>query len=324
MKTTAGAIAVIVAASLTVGLQPRPAAAFSGRAVAASSSTTAAPIGAVESLGTAVVGGRTAFGKTVLWDGELVQAPNDTNARISIDEAADITLSRTAVARFAVKSGPTVVISIVSGDVSVALKPEASAYLEACGSVFHASRGSAFRFVSSDKAPTVEATRGNVTIEQQPAPQKHYVVRPVGMGSNISVRARSTRQIQVQVTDENDRKVPDLPILFALGGKGFGSLGTGLVPRTAMTVTTDARGVATVTFEAGDTAGSDTISATVEGTRDSWIGQLSVTAAGGGFWSARNSLIIAGIGAGVGVGLYFALRNNTQPIVAAPPPKVTP
>ncbi|HEU4386750.1 MAG TPA: hypothetical protein VFV34_03055 [Blastocatellia bacterium] len=323
MKTTTGALAVIVTAALTLGLQPRPAIAFSGTA-GATSPRTATPIGEVESLGAAFVGGRSVFGKTALWDGEVVQAPNDTTARVSIDDAGVVTLSRAAVARLAKKPGPTLVMSIASGDVTVALDPEAEAYIEVHGSGFRASRGSVFRFAAGDNSPSVETSRGSVTVEQQPAPQKHYVVRPVGLGSNISVKARSTRQIQVQVTDENDRKVPDLPILFALGGKGFGSLGTGLVPRTAMTITTDARGVATVTFQAGDTAGSDTISATVEGTRDSWIGQLSVTAAGGGFWSARNSLIIAGIGAGAGVGLYFALRNNSQPITLVPPPRVTP
>jgi hypothetical protein len=151
------------------------------------------------------------------------------------------------------------------------------------------------------------------------------VVRPVGLGSNISVKARSTRQIQVQVTDENDRSVPDLPILFALSGRGLGSLGGGLIPRTTFTVNTDARGIASVNFEAGDTTGNETISATVEGTRFNWIGQISITPAGGGFWSLRNSLIIAGVAAaGAGVGLYFALRDTTEPITVASPPRVEP
>jgi hypothetical protein len=322
MKTRTGAIAMLVATTLFIGLQPRPMAAFG--AADSNPRTAAAPIGAVESLGTAVVGGRAAFGKTALWDGEIVQAPDETTARVSIDDAAEITLSRGAAARFAVKPGSILVVSVATGEVSIDLQRGTSAYVEACGSGLVASIGSAFRVTANGSSPSLETIRGSVLVEQQPAAQKHYVVRPVGLGSNISVRARSTRQIQVRVTDDRDKPVPDLPILFALGGKGFGSLGTGVIPRTTMTIATDSRGIATVTFEAGDTAGADSISATVEGTRDSWIGQISVTAAGGGFWSVRNSLIIAGIAAGAGVGLYFGLRNNREPIAAAPPPRVNP
>src|SRR5436853_1895663 len=49
----------------------------------------------------------------------------------------------------------------------------------------------------------------------QTAPPHRYTLRPpAGQGSSLSVAARSTRQIQIQVTDENDKPVADLAILF--------------------------------------------------------------------------------------------------------------
>ena len=327
MKKTSNAIAVVLIACAALGLLPPKANGFSltiSMDPNGNSTSAAAPLGVVESLGTPVVGERAAHGRTPFWDGEIVRAPLDSKVDVTVDQAGRVDLTRGSAARFALRSGPTLVISVISGELVVTLNRGVSSYLEISGFNLVSSTGASFRVGLGNSGPALEVIRGDAWFEQQPTAQRRYVVRPVGLGSNISVRARSTRQIQVQVTDENDRKVPDLPILFALSGKGFGSLGGGVVPRSTMTITTDARGVATVNFQAGDSAGNETISATVEGTRYSWIGQITVAAAGGGFWTVRNSLIITGIAAGAGVGLYFGLRNNSEPIRAAPPPKVTP
>ncbi|HEU4388762.1 MAG TPA: hypothetical protein VFV34_13250 [Blastocatellia bacterium] len=159
-----------------------------------------------------------------------------------------------------------------------------------------------------------------------------YIVRPVGMGSNISVRARSTRQIQVQVTDENDRPVPDIPIIFAIAGAtgNLGSfapsgagLGSGAASGSAsasggaggasgaggsaasgagsFSVTTDAGGMARAEFVAGDTPGNGTLTARVDGTDSLWSAELKVKKAHG-FWTTRNTLLVlGGIAAGTAV-----------------------
>jgi hypothetical protein len=169
-----------------------------------------------------------------------------------------------------------------------------------------------------------------------------YVVRPVGMGSNISVRARSTRQIQVQVTDENDRPVPDIPILFAIagasgnlgsfapagagagagaaggsastsagsaagvGGAGGGAGGSAVSSAGSFSVTTDASGFARVQFVAGDTPGNGTLTAQVEGTDFSWTAELKVKKAHG-FWTTRNTLLVLG---GIAAGTAIAVATT--------------
>ena len=169
-----------------------------------------------------------------------------------------------------------------------------------------------------------------------------YTVRPVGMGSNISVRARSTRQIQVQVTDENDRPVPDIPILFAIAGAtgnlgsfapagagvsggaagGSASAGAGSASGGAggsvasstggFSVTTDASGVARVQFVAGDTPGNGTLTARVEGTDFSWTAELKVKKAHG-FWTTRNTLLVlGGIAAGTAVGIAATRGGGSE------------
>lgn len=139
---------------------------------------------------------------------------------------------------------------------------------------------------------------------QNQAPQQKYVVRPAGLGSRISVLARSTRQIQIQVTDENDKPVPDMPVLFALATASLGTLAfnqpaeTGFIPVaynpgsavSMKTVTrrsgpqdkisirkiTDAAGKASVRFLAASSTGIVAITVTVAGTNYSWKGEIIV------------------------------------------------
>lgn len=146
----------------------------------------------------------------------------------------------------------------------------------------------------------------------QSAPTR-YTLRPIGLGVTTSVRARSTRQIQIQVTDENDKPVPDLPVVFVMGGSSVGSLGSG--GGTAITVTTNARGIATTTFNAGNTLGSNTVTARVEGTEYSWTGVFEVTKAAG-FWTMRNTILVgaAVAAAGVATGMAVSSSGGKRPI----------
>src|SRR5262245_8048419 len=182
MKKTTGATALFVAAVLLVGLQPQPVAGFGGGIGAGLS--TAAPIGAVESLGTTQIGQRMAHGRTALWAGETIRA-FETNANIAINDAGKIVLAKGAEARFAMNAGPTLVVSLLAGEIIVDLNQTTAAYVEVSGSAVSGSRGSAFRVGLRDYRPTLERLRGEAWVEQQPAAQRRYRVRPVGLGSSI-------------------------------------------------------------------------------------------------------------------------------------------
>jgi peroxiredoxin len=108
---------------------------------------------------------------------------------------------------------------------------------------------------------------------------RRYLIKPLNIGATTDVHARSSRSLQVRVTDENDRPVPDLPLLFtleAVGGPGnSGTLAGRLVPRGSPnapgTTTAQATGAQTQTTatqasttqanaaqaEAGTTAGTE-------------------------------------------------------------------
>jgi hypothetical protein len=167
---------------------------------------------------------------------------------------------------------------------------------------------------------------GTVTVEQ-PTIQQRYTLRPpAGQGSTLSVSARSTRQIQIQVTDENDRPVPDLPILFSLGDPCLGSIGLGAAAGTLFTSKTDNRGIAAVPWIAGTAKCAGTIIAKVEGTENSFTYRAQVSSSSG-FWTARNTTIViaAAAAAGIGIGLAVANSGNDQePIRQVPPPRVVP
>ena len=311
---------------------PRPAAARTGgdektlrlRAVAESS-----PIGRIISPGGVAVDGKLFTGERVLWGGEMVHVLSNQGASVSVDSLGEVRMKKGALFRLAANPTyteelrGTIVASLISGEIRMQLTSEARAYVQACGSVFMATRGSTFRVAAHEGRALAVATVGSVT-EQSQATQTRYVVRPIGMGANISVRARSTRQIQVQVTDENDRPVPDVPIIFALGSSGAGSLGTGAAAALTVTVRTNAQGVASTQYTAGPDPSSTTLTATVEGTRYSWIAQLSVTAAAAGFWTPLNTtLVVAGIAAGVATGVYIGTRSN-DPLSQNGPPDIRP
>ncbi|HVF91947.1 MAG TPA: hypothetical protein VNH22_17910 [Blastocatellia bacterium] len=288
----------------------------------------AGPIGSINSAGQVAIDGRPFIGSRSLWGGEVIQAPPDRSVRIGFDGIGQVTLNRGAQARFSAgraESQLVLVASILSGDVKISLLQEAGAYVRASGSTFTASRGADFLVGVREGEASLSTLSGVVEPGGQAA-QRQYKLRPVGLGSSISVRARSTRQIQIQVTDENDKPVPDLPVLFLLGGAGgqsAGSLSAGAVAGSSVTATTNGQGLATVSFTAGPNSTTDSLTARVEGTDNSTTLQINVSR-GVGFWSTRNSLIILGAVAAVGGAAVAASGDGNGELRPVPPPVVNP
>jgi len=286
------------------------------------------PIGSINSAGQVKIDGRSLQGGGPLWGGEVIQAPSGGSVRIGFEGIGQVTLNRGALARFSTgraESQPVLIASVLTGDVKITLRQDAGAYVRASGSTFTASRGADFLVGVREDEASLSTFSGVVEAGSQAA-QKQYKLRPVGLGSNLSVRARSTRQIQIQVTDENDDPVPDLPVLFLLGGAGgqsAGSLSAGALAGTSVTATTNAQGLATVTFTAGPNPVSGSLTATVEGTNSSTTLQIDVGRSPG-FWSPRNSLIVMGAVAAVGTTTIILVNNGNDELRPLPPPEVRP
>jgi hypothetical protein len=292
----------------------------------------AKPIGTIESLDTMKINGRLAYGKALIWSGDLIQAPTKMSARVWLDDIGQIMLQSDTVVGLMTTANwsddqterRVLVASLTNGSLSVKLQPKAMAYLHAGGSSFTASSGASFRFglregqaVSEETSGTV-AKIGNWAINspasvalaatrarqgQTQTGQRRFIVRPINStGAVYDVRARSTRQIQIQVTDENDRPVPDMPIIFALGGN------IGRLSSTA--ATTNAQGVASVSFTANNQVGSGSVTATVQGTTFSWTGTITVLKAPAGFMSIQNAGPVFGVVAAVAAAAIITITNR--------------
>jgi hypothetical protein len=290
------------------------------------------PLGEVFSLGNVALNGKPSIGAQTIWGSELIQALSENGASISLESLGTVTLRKGAMVRLAKNTNASsdeatrgvLIASLVNGEMTVKLQEGISAYVQTCGAVITSSNGAAFRITVREGQVIAKAAFGTVEL-QQPATQKKYFVRPVGLGATTSVRARSTRQIQVQVTDENDRPVPDIPIIFALGTAGAGTLGSGAAAAaTTATIQTNAQGIASVQFTAGQSAATTEISATVENTNYSWTGTLSVAKVG--FFTPLNTtLVVAGAAAAAGLGVYYGTRNNSrEPIRQSGNPDIRP
>lgn len=115
---------------------------------------------------------------------------------------------------------------------------------------------------------------------QQVGPRK-YLIKPFNLGINTDVRARSTRNLQVRVTDENDRPIPDAQVLFLLSSGGTDSSSVGsFAGQTSLRAMTNAEGIAQVDYTAGETVGSKArIKAQVEGSDAVWEVALLIISA---------------------------------------------
>ncbi len=335
MKTTLSATVWLLVVALVLGLAPGHVAALNHSAgednpirlrVTARFSPIGAIVGNLIEPGAAMIDGRIAAGEQPIWGGELIQAPADATVRVSFDSTGEAALSKGTSARFGVVPADdgrqVLVASIVRGGVNFKLRPEAGAYVEAAGSGFAASPGSRFSVGVLDGYPVLKVASGHVEMPAQAA-QPRYILRPpAGQGGSISVAARSTRQVQIQVTDENDRPVADIPILFSLGDPCLGTLGLGVAAGSTFTEKTDSRGIATVPLIVGAAKCAGTLIAKIQGTDITYTYRVQVQSQG--FWTMQNSLIVAGlVAAGLVTGLIVANASD-EPVRAVPPPVVNP
>lgn len=310
----------------------------------------AKPIGRVESLGLVKINQISAVRGGLLWGSELIQAPEGSSARAVLDGIAQVTLAGGSQARLLTPTigqrndNRVLATSLVSGSVVVQLNPAVAGIAEAAGATFLAGRGARFRAMLVEGRAVFEMVEGvgfekgewtfgspesfskllaSIAPQQPQQPgaplaARRYLVRPVGLNSNLVVRARSVRQIQVRVTDEDDRPVKGVPIIFSLGSAASGgSLGTlGAVAAataasdSAKTFTNDA-GIASVSFTAAAEATSGSISATVEGTSYSWVGQINLIKVVPGFWSPQNAVpVLATAAAAATIGTIKAATKE--------------
>jgi type 1 fimbria pilin len=219
------------------------------------------------------------------------------------------------------------VASLSNGSMTVKLNTTAGAYVEAGGSRFTAAAASHFHIEVNDGEVTLNTISGTVSVDQQPAGQTRYILRPpAGQGNALSVSARSTRQVQIHVTDEHDRPVPDLPILFALDNGCLGTLGVGIGAGLLFKGKTDKRGIAAVPWVTGAAKCAGTIVAKVEGTDAAYTYRVQVRTTG--FFTTQNTLLVAAGAAAAGVGVGVAVANSggnsREPITPVPPPGIKP
>ncbi|MFL6275264.1 MAG: hypothetical protein ACJ74G_08625 [Blastocatellia bacterium] len=332
MKRSYTAIIALTIMILIVspGLQTAAASDNGDRPVRLSTTARFSPIGIL--AGRAIVDGRAFDGGVSIWGGELIQSPAGESLRLQLDGVGLVMLGNQAIARISTATGDdnatgrrVLVASLTTGTLSARLATDAGAYIEAAGTQIAAAAGSQFRVQVAEGHAALDQVIGDVTVEQQPVTGQRYLLRPPpGQGSSLSVSARSTRQLQIQVTDENDRPLADVPIIFSLANPCLGTLGIGAGAGTLFKGKTDSRGIASVPWITGAKC-AGTILVRVEGTENTFTYRAQV-GGGGGFWTPRNTAIVAGIavGTGVGIGLSVANNNNNTPITPVPPPTVKP
>ena len=340
-KIRYSAIVISLIGVLTMSSIPQTARADSGasdldRPIRLHATAMRAPIGSVDAFASININGKQVSGEQSLWGGELIEASTGAPTRVQFDSIGTAALTAGTAVRFATThsfvaqdNGPVLIASVLKGSLAVRLNQDAGAYVEACGTRFTALQGASFRIGIREGLAVLSIVRGRVDSEQTQRP--NYKIRPVDelgrpvdLGRTLSVRSRSTRNFQIQVTDENDKPIPDLPILFSLGDPCLGSLGVGAAGGTQFRKNTDNKGIAAVPFIAGAAKCLGSLSAKVEGTNTEFTQQIGVQQ--GGFWTARNSLMVGGIVAGAAVGTALAVGSggDSEPLRPVPPPRVTP
>jgi hypothetical protein len=337
-------LSLIVA--LTAGLAPAPVhasdrSADHERPIRLYASAHIGPIGAIKvtSLtgGAVAIDGRLAQEDELIWGGELIKVLPGHTAQVAFDSIGQVTLARGAMVRFASSRASSddagydvLVASLAEGSIDVKLNAGAGAYIEAARSAITASRGASFTVRVEGGRASLSMVAGVVRVHDQAPPQDVNIRmvddlgRPVSSGSQLSVRARSTRQVQVQVTDKNDKPLPDLPVLFSLADPCLGSLGLGAVAGATLVQKTDKRGIAAVPLIAGAARCAASIIAKVEGTNASVTIQTRVQP-NARFLNTQNTVLAAAAVAGIVIGLLVTNSGgNNQPITPVPPPSVKP
>lgn len=337
--TTHSSIAMCLSAIivLTVSLAPGSARADTGghesdRPIRLYATASVGPIGRIANgtltEGSLIINGHPASAGQFVWSGDLVQSVAGARVSVPLDLIGEVRLAGATWVRLAARhstrddgtSGLTLVASLAQGEISVDLEQAANAYVRAAGADYASSEGAEFLATVRDGRSSIAVKSGEVRSEGQLA-QHQYSIHPVDHGSNIRVKAGHLFRLQVKVM-EDDKPAPGVGVLFALDTSGavIGLLGLGTLTGTKANVVTDADGMAAIQFVARDSSGSSPISATVEGTRVSWTGQITVTYREGPRNSAWAYAIIAGAAAAGGIA--YALTRDKNPALEAQPPIV--
>jgi hypothetical protein len=276
--------------------------------------------------GSVMINGQSASSGQLVWSGDLLQSGAGARVSVSLDSIGAIRLSGGANVRLASRpftqndgtKAITLIASLAQGEISVDLDHTANAYLRAAGSLYSSSMGAAFLASVRAGSTSIAVKSGEVRREEQVG-QHQYTIRPVGHDSNIRVKAGGLTRLQVQVL-EDEKPVPGVAVLFALDTSGaiIGLLGMGTLSGTTANVVTDSDGMAAVQFVARDSSGTSPISATVEGTRVAWTGQIEVTSKGDSRGSRWGIAVLAGAAAAAGIG-WALTRSDKDPLEAAPP-----
>jgi hypothetical protein len=286
----------------------------------------AGPIGKIESMSPIPINGRVTLGEQLIWGGEILQAPADSSVRVSLGSTGQVTLYRGSVAKFSVTwkknddniPGSVLIASLLHGHVAVRLQDNAEAYIEASGSALVSSRGASFNVSAGEKGPVWNAVAGTVEVAPQTGTQGNYMIRPVGGRANIDVRLRKTREVQFIVTDQNDKPVPDVPVVLTISGSAA-TLGSGA---TTVTVTTTAAGIASAPVSAGAAVGAGTITAAVPGGATATVGVSAVPA--GILTGTAIGVIAAAAAAGTAATVVVVKKNDKSEITPTSQPRITP
>ena len=280
------------------------------------------------------VDGRIVEREQFLWGGELISVLPGARALVSLDQIGEVTLGSGALARFASALGDPeaegrniMVASLANGVMRARLAGGAGAYVEAGGKQFTASANAEFRLTVEDGMASEEAIIGKLSVTQAPTAQANYRLRPPPgfQGSQLSVAARSTRQLQIQVVDENDRPVQGVAVVFSLGDPCLGTIGVGAGAGQTSRERTDNQGIATVPWIAGASRCAGAIVATIEGTQITFTYSASIGQAT--FWTARNSVLVgaaAVAAAAAGTVVITQGDSSNDTIRPVPPPVVRP
>ena len=101
-----------------------------------------------------------------------------------------------------------------------------------------------------------------------------------------------------------------------VGHGGATTLGAFAAGAATARVFSDAQGIATTEFNAGPEAAAGAISATVEGTNFSWVGQINLIKVTPGFWAPQNMvpvMVTAATAVTIGI-VKAATKDDPVPI----------
>ena len=292
----------------------------------------ASTIGAAESLRGVLINGKLTAGREMLWGGEVLEAPKGSGARLSFSSIGQVVLNSGAKAKLTTETvgvhatdqsaQKVLAAQLLSGDLILKFDPNASGYVRAGDSVMAASRGAQFRVEMREGNGAVDVTNGSVmvvgnwplltttmvrdaTTGKARFETKSYNIRPASLNSIFQVGVNRTRNIQMLVTDEQNKPLADLPVRFTL--KGAGSLGATMFSSNSIEVRTDAKGIATIPYNAGATTGTTPITAEVPGTNATATTTANVTRDEPGFFSWHGgfpAVVVASAAIGIGAGVW--------------------